>query len=246
MKLCKGVLERKARAAEGANTPTSAPRLPLQALSPRPPSLSSPDPHLGDEKAARARQRQGSATFISCFASPSPLLPPPQPRFGGDSPLVTEPIASGRAALRHPHAFVSSSCEAPGSGPEQGLQRSPQQLEPSRAPPGCPGRTRAGWRHQRTPAEPRTRQPAARAPAARHQPCRHRGRGASTARPPGPERATRLAVRCGEQLAAAAVLEEPTPPGRRTQRLLPAPPGWSCHRSPGLARGKVRPPVAFR
>lgn len=128
-----------------------------------PPSLSIPDPHLGDEKAARARQRQGSATFISCFSSPSPLLPPPQPRFGGDSPLVTEPIASGRAALRHPHVFVSSSCEAPGSGPEQGLQRSPQQLElkPCTAPllRAHPRRAGGGTR-----GRPRSHAPPARIP----------------------------------------------------------------------------------
>lgn len=111
---------KKAREAEGARTPTSAPLLPQQTLGPR---LLSPfrTLHPGGERAARERRRQGSDCHVrslllfQCPAS-SPLLPNPQPGFGGDSPLVTETLASGRAALRLPRVFVSSSCKAPGPG----------------------------------------------------------------------------------------------------------------------------------
>lgn len=153
---------------------------------------------------------------------------------------MTESIASGPAALRLPHVFVSSSCEAP--GPAQGLQRLLQQLEPDRALYGRPGPHRR-WVEAPEDASGATHHPpASRAPAAGHQ---HRTAAGEPARPAhrsgvGSQAGSRV------RITAAAVLAEPTPLGIRTQRLLPAPRGWSCHPSPGLAQGKVRPPVAFR
>ncbi|XP_032182389.1 leucine-rich repeat-containing protein 3B isoform X2 [Mustela erminea] len=86
-----------------------------------PPSLSIPDPPPGWRQGSAGEAAAGlrlSRSFPAAFPVPCLLAPPPssQPGFGGDSPLVTETIASGRAALRLPRVFVSSSCEAPGPG----------------------------------------------------------------------------------------------------------------------------------
>lgn len=166
-----GVRGRKAREAEGASTPTSALLLQQQTLSARPLSLhSGPSTREATGQRGRGGGRAPTVTFIPCcFSSPLPPRPSsliPSPGFGGDSPLVTETIASGRAALRLPRVFVSSSCEAPGPGAgsaaaaaEAGAQRCSARL------PGR-GRTLARRRRRRTPASHAL--PASRAPVAAH------------------------------------------------------------------------------
>lgn len=104
------------------------------------------------------------------------------------------------------------------------------------------GRTLTRWLRAKTPAAPRTV-------------CVLRpGHSASTP----PRRSLRSGARptgrvwvgspvCSLlEVAAAAALAARTPLGLRTKRLLPAPRGWSSHPNPGLAQGKVQPPVALR
>ncbi|XP_073741219.1 leucine-rich repeat-containing protein 3B isoform X2 [Callorhinus ursinus] len=219
----------KARESEGANTPTSAPLLQQQTLSPRPPSpfrTLLPD----GNRAAPARRRQGSDCHVHSlplFQSPasSPLLPPPLPGFGGDSPLVTETIASGRAALRLPRVFVSSSCEAPGPGAgsaapaaEAGAQRC------SARPPGAaPSLGRGAGGRQRATHCPR--------PAL--QPPRTTAAAATQNEPSPPARfGVGSPASSGVGRAAAAVLAahtprltHPTPPPCATRMEQPPRPG---------------------
>lgn len=104
------------------------------------------------------------------------------------------------------------------------------------------GRTLARWRRAKTPAAPRTACVLRPGHSAFTPPRRSLRSGA---RPAG-------RVRVGSpvcsrlELAAAAALAARTPLGLRTKRLLPAPRGWSSHPNPGLAQGKVQPPVALR
>ncbi|XP_078288538.1 leucine-rich repeat-containing protein 3B isoform X2 [Panthera onca] len=220
---------RQAREAEGAHTPTSAPLLPQQTLSPRPLSPFR-TLHPAGERAARERRWQGSDCHVRSlllFPSPasSPLLPHPQPGFGGDSPLVPETIASGRAALRLPRVFVSSSCKAPGPGAgsaaaaaEAGAKRCSAR-PPGAAPSlggGAGGRRPAT--HSRRPAllPPRTNAAA----AAGNEPSRPAGSGVGSPAGSGVGRAgaAALAAHTPRQthptpLPCATRMEQPPRPG---------------------------------
>lgn len=129
--------------------------------------------------------------------------------------------------------------------PAQGLQRLPLQRKakscPTRQPGAAPSLAR--WRRAKTP------------PAAPRTACVLRpGHSASTPPRRSLRSGARPAGRVGVgspvcsllEVAAAAALAARTPLGIRTKRLLPAPRGWSSHPNPGLAQGKVQPPVALR
>ncbi|KAL1781179.1 hypothetical protein HispidOSU_027723 [Sigmodon hispidus] len=104
------------------------------------------------------------------------------------------------------------------------------------------GRTLARWRRAKTLAAPRTACVLRPGHSASTPPRRSLRSGA---RPDG-------RVRVGSpvcsllEVAVTAALAALTPLGKRTKRLLPAPRGWSSHPNPGLAQGKVQPPVALR
>lgn len=120
-----------------------------------------------------------------------------------------------------------------------GQRRSESQVVPHTA---ARGRTLARWRRAKTPAAPRTACVLRPGHSASTPPRRSLRSGA---RPAGRVRVG-SPVRSLLEVAAAAALAARTPLGIRTKRLLPAPRGWSSHPNPGLAQGKVQPPVALR
>ena len=156
---------------------TLPPQLPPPAaIAQPPPSLSIPDHRPRGGRTAPAPPRLAPAvTFVPC-SSCSPLLPPPRPGSGGDSPLATEPSVSGRAALR----------PLPALSPPPARLRARRRVCSGRrsggspaVPPGAAarGRTLSRRRRRRTAAQPRTaRVPRTNAAAAAGEPAHPAGR----------------------------------------------------------------------
>jgi hypothetical protein len=97
------------------------------------------------------------------------------------------------------------------------------------------GRTLTRWQRAKTPAAPRTACVLRPGHSAFTPPRRSLRSGA---RPAG-------RVREGSPVCSRLELAARTPLGLCIKRLLPAPRGWSSHPNPGLAQGKVQPPVAL-